>query len=221
MFGCGGAGGGAFGGNTELAATYRTAFTRGAVADTVLLLFIGKDGHVGAQLNSSSDVLFAGTGTLVGNNLVISMQSVNGGGGTVLAQGSVLPGDPPTIAITLSGAISANVSATEFAGADVVLSAGTYNGTLEDGDTGTFTITVTDSGDVTGTVNSSLNGDNLPVEGSTDLKGEIHFHYHVAGGDGTFEGYLFMPVNTTEFVGEGDWDFGEVGGDWQASKPSV
>jgi hypothetical protein len=220
VWGCGGGGGGAFI-DSPLAATYRTSFDRGAVVvdDTSLLLFIDKQGHVGAQISSASEVLYAGQGSVINNSVIVSLQAVGSGAtGNVLLQGQGTVGDPPVLNITLSGAISANVTATQLAGNEVVLTAGTYNGTLNGEDSGTFQIQVSDGGDVTGTLNSEVNGNALQVVGDVDLDGRIQFGYQSSGDNGVFEGYLFIRPGETAFIANGEWHFDQLDGDWQATK---
>lgn len=221
IWGCGGGGTGSLGGSSPLLATYKASFARGVTPNTTLVMFVDRHNHIGAQINSGTEVEYAGQGTVAGNSITVSLQAVGGSStGTVLLQGTILPGAPPTVSITLTGAVSASTVATQVAGADSVPYSGTFSGTYEGSEPGTFFMTINSQGDVSGSVNSPLNGNGIAIQGSVDLDGAIHFQYLVTGGLAHYDGYMFLAPGSSAFQGEGDWDFNSMSGDWTAS-PSV
>jgi len=218
--GCGGAGGGvSSGGSNPLAATFRMDFTREVTPNTSLVLFVDGAGNVGAQLNDATEVEWAGKGKIVGQHIAITLLPVGSGASDdVFLSGNILNGDPPTISITLSGAVSASSTATETSGEGVTPFAGSYDGTFGGSEDGTFSLTVSEGGDVSGTLNSPSSGDNLTVLGSVDITGKITFKYFKQTGDAHYHGYLHLSPGSESFDGKGTWSFGEMSGEWQAEQ---
>ena len=217
VYGCAGAGGGSLGGDSPFAATYKTNFTRGSVANTSMVIFIDDQGHAGIQINNATEVEWAGQGTLIGNSLNVSLQPVAGDvSGNVLCQGTVIASG--NIDLTLSGAFSATPVAVRLSGPGINPAAGSYNGTYSGSESGTFSIIVSATGNITGTLNSPSAGNNLPIEGTMGLNGQTQFQFHVTGVDGSYEGYIFLPPNTTPFQANGTWSFNSSSGTWSASQ---
>jgi len=219
IVGCGGAGGGStFGGNAPLVATYSTNFTRGSVANSSLVLFIDNHGRIGAQINDATETEWAGQGSVSGTNITLSLQPVSSVTGNVLLQGTIVPGTPPTINVTLSGAFSASTTATQLAGSNVNPAAGTYSVNYTGSENGTATLTVADDGSVTGTLNSPSQGNNIPVEGTVALDGATHFTFQKFASTGSFTGYIFLPPSSVLFHGSGDWTSGSMEGTWTGAQ---
>jgi hypothetical protein len=219
VIGCGGTGTGLAGGNSSLVGTFRSNFTRGAVPNTSFVLFVDDHGHAAAQINSTTEVEWVGQGTLIGNKVSITMQAVSAAvSGNVLCQGTVIPGVPPAIAITLSGAVTSSSTATQIAGVGVNPAAHSYSGTFTGSENGTFNIAVDDQGVITGTLDSPSAGNNLTVQGSENLNGAVSFQYQVIGFNATYIGYLFLPSGSTSFKGSGTWSVNSSRGTWQANQ---
>ena len=218
---CGGGGGiNGLGGGSNLVATYKSDFTRGIVANnSSLILYIDQHGNVGAQISNASGTEWAGQGTISGSSLNVSLVAVSSSvSGTVLCQGNVVIGSPPTLSITLSGAFSATMTATRFASSGVLPYAGSYNLTTAGDESGTGSLTISETGDVTGSLNSPTFGNNIALQGTVDLDGHIHFLASAFSVSGTFDGYVFLPPGATLYGANGNWSINTANGTWSAQK---
>jgi len=216
---CGGAGGSNTFGSSSLVATYKSDFTRGVGPNTSLMLFIDDKGQVGADICNGSGVEWAGQGTINGSSLNVSLVPVSSSvSGNVLCQGSVVAGNPPTLSITLSGAVSTTFSASRFSTLGVLPYAGTYSLNTDGDEKGSGSITISSSGSVTGSLNSPTFGNSIPLEGSVDLDGHIHFNAQAFSVSGTFDGYVFLPPSASLFAANGTWNINTANGTWSALK---
>ncbi len=215
----GGAGGTGSIGNSPLAATYRSQFTRGVAANTNLILFIQGNGHVGAQISDGTGVLWAGTGTVFGNSVNAGLTPVSSSvTGNVLLTGTVQAGAPPTLNISLSGAVTDSFTATQLSGTGVLPLAHTYTFTTDGDEKGSGSFSIDGNGNVTGTLNSPTFGNGLSMDGTVDLTGHAVIHVASINANGTLNGYMFLAPGATLWSGNGTFSLNTLNGTWQATQ---
>ena len=217
LFGCAGAGGGSNITNSALVGVYRTDFTRGVSPNSSLVMLIDDRGRVGAQVNNSTGTEWAGQGTIIGSSVNVSLNAVSSGvTGAVLVQGTIVPGTPPTINVTMSGAFSATSTATQFSGINLTPFARGYAGSYTGGESGTFGMTIDNNGVITGSLTSPSLGTSLPISGQVSLDGSVSFHI-VNTANTSFTGFVYLAPGGLAFSASGGWSFSGMTGTWTAT----
>ncbi len=212
---CGGASGGGSTSNT-FAGAYKTDFTRG-VANTTLLVTIAKNGDTTFVISDVSGVLYSGTGTTTPTGHVTGMASgVAPTVGTVTIVGDLTAGNPPTMAVTLTGALTDSVSLVQLVPQGISPLVGNFNGSYFGDSTGTFTLSIDTSGHVTGNVIAGPS--QIAITGSVNVSGTVNFQGSGSAGSATWTGTFFFVPGSSVAQGTGTWMNGSQKGTWSASQ---
>jgi len=215
---CGGSGGGGGGGAANtFAGAYKTDFTRGLAADTTMLVTIAKNGNTTFVISDASGVLYSGTGTTTPTGHVTG----TAGGvaptvGTVTIVGDLTAGNPPTMSVTLAGALTDSINLVQVQPQGISPLVGTFNGSYFGDSSGTFTLSIDSSGKVTGNVVAGPT--NIPIVGNVDVSGTVNFQGSGSAGSATWTGTFFFVPGSSLAQGIGTWMNGSQKGTWSASQ---
>jgi hypothetical protein len=210
--GCGGGGGGDVSGSgtagrLQLVSSYRTDFAPGSTGQNAsIAVFVDLNGAAGVEIADVSGPLYAGTGRLESGKLTVN---ASGQSGTVTVNGTEEAGPPAAMVVTLSGAANVNsVTLPKISGAGAFPLAGSYSGTYSNtgngNESGSISITVSNNGEVSGTLFSPSLG-NLAMSGNVNLAGGINFN---TTGTSVWNGSLFFPPGQNSLPnGTGTWNF--------------
>jgi hypothetical protein len=176
-----------------------------------MLVEVASSGKSTVVISDLSGVLFSGTGT-TSNSGTLSA-TINGTGGSVNVAGDFAAGATKTLDAHLTGSIADDVSANQLDSSGFPL-AGTYTGTYGGDDAGTFQITISPTGGVTGTVHTP--GGDTGVHGSVNLTGSVSFDASGSAGTAAWSGSFFFVPNSPVVHGGGTWtDQGDsASGQW-------
>jgi hypothetical protein len=216
--GCGGTGGGSTGGGSSISnvkATYRSDFLRGAATDTSVVVFVDNNNNAGAVISDSNGALYSGTGGVTSGVMNIVAAGVTSGtlGHSVRLFGTV---SGATIGVTLTGDLTDSLTLDQTAGAGVILPAGTYNGTYTGSESGTFTMQISSTGAITGTLDSPSLGNSLALSGTLHLNGAIVLNFASGTSSATLSGVIGSKPGSTKFVvRNGLWSVNSMSGTWE------
>lgn len=213
---CGGSGGGGGAAPNTFAGAYKADFTRG-VPNTTMLVTIAKNGNTTFVISDATGVLYSGTGTTTPTGHVTGTASgVAPTVGSVTIVGDLTSGTPPTMSLTLTGALTDPVGLIQIQPQGVTPLVGNYNGSYFGGATGTFTLAIASDGSVTGNVVAGQT--NIPVTGSVAVSGGVNFSGSGSAGSATWTGTFFFVPGSSVAQGSGTWVNGPLTGTWAASQ---
>jgi hypothetical protein len=212
---CGGSGGGGGGASNTFAGAYKADFTRG-VPNTTMLVTIAKNGNTTFVISDSTGVLFSGTGTTTPTGHVTGTATgVAPTVGSVTIVGDLTSGTPPTMSLTLTGALADPVNLVQIQPQGITPLVGNYNGSYAGNESGTFTMTVASDGSVTGTVTQG--SVTFPLQGSVAVSGLVNFAGSGSAGSATWTGTFFFVPGSSVTQGIGTWKNASETGTWAAS----
>lgn len=214
---CGGSGGGGGGvASNTFAGAFKADFTRG-VPNTTMLVTIAKNGNTTFVISDATGVLYSGTGTTTPTGHATGIATgVAPTVGTVTIVGDLTAGNPPTMSVTLTGALTSSVGLVQVAAQGITPLVGNYNGSYFGGATGTFTLAIASNGTVTGTV--TQNSVSIPVNGSVAVSGGVNFAGSGSVGSATWTGTFFFVPGSSVAQGSGTWKNGPLSGTWACSQ---
>lgn len=215
---CGGGGGGGGGTpNNTFAGAYKTDFTRGVGPNTTMLVSIDKNGTTAFVISDATGVLFSGSGTTTPTGHVTGTGTgVAPTVGTVTIVGDITAGNPPTMSLTLTGALTDSVTLVQVQPQGITPLVGHYNGSYFGDSQGTFTMDVASNGTVTGTVTQG--SVTFQLQGLVAVSGAVNFAGAGSAGSATWTGTFFFVPGSSVAQGSGTWKNGSQTGTWTASQ---
>jgi len=213
---CGGSGGGGATAN-DFAGAYKMDFTRGSAPDTTMLVSIDKNGTTAFVISDATGVLFSGSGTTTPTGHVTGTGTgVAPTVGTVTIVGDITAGNPPTMSLTLTGALTDSVSLVQVQPQGITPLVGHFNGSYFGDEEGTFTMDVSNDGSVTGTVTQGHV--TFQLQGLVAVSGTVDFAGAGSAGGATWTGTFFFVPGSSVAQGKGTWKNGSETGTWAASQ---
>ena len=184
------------------------------------MVAVDADGNASVVISDTEGVLFRGNGTVTegGNfNTVATPPILAGKVAPLIPSVTVAAtfyGDN-TAGVDLTGAITKNALVQKYAGAFTCPVQGElFGGFVGDHTNGNLDITVSSTGYVTGTAETSGDGI-VSFKGRVNLDGSISFTSFTLGGGTTWNGFLYLQPNFA-VAGFGIWSNSGDSGTWTA-----